>query len=55
MPEYEFECMQCHQVFTQHQSFQEHDQHPTVKCPHCGSEDVHQMISAAFTKTAKKS
>jgi putative FmdB family regulatory protein len=55
MPEYEFECAQCHTTFAQHQSFQEHDQHQQVKCPKCGSKDVHQLISAAFAKTAKKS
>jgi putative FmdB family regulatory protein len=55
MPEYEFECMQCHTEFTERQSFREHDQHKKVQCPKCKSKNVKQVITPAFAKTSKKS
>lgn len=55
MPYYDFECTQCHEVFSQKQTFAEHDKHRPVKCPKCSSTKVKQLIAAAFAKTSKKS
>ncbi|MFO0890550.1 MAG: FmdB family zinc ribbon protein [Isosphaeraceae bacterium] len=55
MPDYEFECSKCSRVFTDHETFAEHDKHPQVKCPHCGSTEVHQVLSIGGVKTTKKS
>lgn len=55
MPNYEFECEKCKATFTEKQTFAEHDEHKKVKCPKCGSTRVHQLISAAFAQTSKKS
>lgn len=55
MPEYEFECMQCHAEFTERMSFREHDQRKQVQCPKCNSKNVKQVITPAFARTSKKS
>lgn len=55
MPTYEFECEKCREKFTEKETFAEHDQHKKVKCPKCGGTSVHQLISATFAKTSKKS
>jgi putative FmdB family regulatory protein len=55
MPDYEFECSKCSKVFIDHETFAEHDKNPKVKCPECGSTDVHQLIAPVSVKTSKKS
>jgi putative FmdB family regulatory protein len=55
MPDYEFECSKCSKVFTEHETFAEHDKRPQVKCPACGSTEVHQLMSTVSVKTSKKS
>lgn len=54
MPIYEFECKQCHNVFTLIESFSEYDRH-AEKCPKCQSKEVGQVISSATVRTSKKS
>jgi putative FmdB family regulatory protein len=55
MPVYEFECAKCGKTFTEHETFEQHDQHPEVKCPDCDSTEVHQLITPVGVKTSKKS
>jgi putative FmdB family regulatory protein len=55
MPVYEFECARCQTTFTEKETFEEHDRHPEVKCPKCGSTEVHGLVSAVGVKTSKKS
>jgi putative FmdB family regulatory protein len=55
MPLYEFECAKCKTTFTEKETFEEHDRHPEVKCPKCGSTDVHGLLCAVGVKTSKKS
>ena len=55
IPDYEFECSKCSKIFTDHETFAEHDKHPKVKCPACGSTEVHPVMSPVGVKTAKKS
>ena len=33
MPDYEFECTKCSKVFTDHETFAEHDKHPPGEMP----------------------
>ncbi|MBV8675798.1 MAG: zinc ribbon domain-containing protein [Planctomycetaceae bacterium] len=55
MPIYEFQCKKCSTTFDEKETFQEHDRHPDVKCPQCGSTDVERVLTLAGVKTAKKS
>jgi putative FmdB family regulatory protein len=55
MPLYEFECAKCKTTFTEKETFEEHDRHRKVKCPKCGSTDVHGLMGAVGVKTSKKS
>lgn len=55
MPFYEFECADCSKTFDHKETFQEHDQHPEIHCPHCGSTNVHQLVNSVGVKTSKKS
>jgi putative FmdB family regulatory protein len=55
MPIYEYECTKCEQKFTIKLTFDQHDKHEQVKCPHCRSTDVHQLVSSVHLKTDKKS
>jgi putative FmdB family regulatory protein len=55
MPTYEFQCKKCKKTFEAKESFQEHDRHRKVKCPHCGSARAGQTIVPVGVKTAKKS
>ena len=49
MPMFQFACQECAP------SFEEHDRHREVKCPHCGSTDVAQVLTPTSVMTAKKS
>ena len=55
MPVYEFRCTKCSKTFDDKETFAEHDQHPEVKCPHCGSTAVEPLVSPVLVKTSKKS
>ncbi len=55
MPMYQFECAKCGATFDEKETFQEHDQHPEVKCPKCGSVEVRQLLAPVGVKTVKKS
>ena len=55
MPVYEFRCTKCSKTFDDKETFAEHDQHPEVKCPHCGSTAVEPLISPVLVKTSRKS
>lgn len=55
MPLYEFRCKKCSKTFDEKESFAEHDKHPKVKCPHCGSSAVEPVLSPVGVKTSKKS
>ena len=55
MPFYEFYCKACSKTFEDKETFAEHDQHPKVKCPHCGSTDVGPVMMPVEVRTSKKS
>ncbi len=55
MPAYEYECKDCNKEFTVFLSLKEFDEHPEIKCPHCGSDNVGKIISGFFAKTSRKS
>lgn len=54
MPTYEFQCMNCKEIFTLKMSIIEMEKTKIV-CPKCGSEDVNKMISQFHAITSKKS
>ena len=54
MPLYEYICFACDKTFTKVLTLSEHDK-DTVVCPHCGSDQVEQEVSAFFAVTGKKS
>lgn len=54
MPVYEYFCESCQNEFTSVLTVNQHE-HETVPCPKCGSSQVHQMVSAFFAVTSKKS
>ena len=55
MPQYEFECHACGEVFTVQQTFDEHSRHEAPTCPHCGSHDVEQLLGRVNVITSRKS
>ena len=55
MPLYEFHCTKCSKTFDDEEAFAEHDNHPKVKRPHCGSTDVKPVVTPVLVKTSKKS
>lgn len=56
MPQYDYECLDCHHHFEVVLTLNEHEhERDTVKCPKCGSKKVEQLVSAFFAVTAKKS
>jgi putative FmdB family regulatory protein len=55
MPVYEFRCEKCEKTFDEKETFAEHDTHPKVKCPHCGSTKVGRVILPVEVRTSKKS
>ncbi|HUK25227.1 MAG TPA: zinc ribbon domain-containing protein [Terriglobales bacterium] len=54
MPVYEYLCKDCHKTFEEVLTLTEHNA-DTVKCPHCGSENVEQEPASFFAVTEKKS
>ena len=55
MPVYEFRCKKCSKNFDDKETFAEHDKHPQVKCPDCGSSDVEEVMTPVGVKTSRKS
>jgi len=55
MPVYEFRCKKCSKNFDDKETFAEHDKHPQVKCPDCGSTDVEEVMTPVGVKTSRKS
>ena len=55
MPEYDYLCDNCGKKFSVFLSIWELDAKPTVKCPHCQSDQVRKLITGFFAKTSKKS
>lgn len=55
MPTYEYKCKKCSKPFEAKSTFEEHDRHKKVKCPHCGSKNAGPRIAPIGVKTAKKS
>ncbi len=54
MPIYEFQCMDCKEIFTLKMSVMEMEK-TKITCPKCGSENVKKMISKFHAMTSKKS
>jgi putative FmdB family regulatory protein len=54
MPHYEFFCNACETTFDVTLTLREHEEEP-MRCPQCGSEKVHQLVSAFSAVTSKKS
>ncbi len=55
MPSYDYECKACDTIFTEQESFEQHERRTNVKCPQCGSRKTHQLVPAAHVRTSKKS
>ena len=54
MPHYVFFCEECRKEFTLVLHMDDLDQ-TVIRCPHCGSQAVHQAIAAFAAHTARKS
>lgn len=44
MPEYEYQCMECGDVFSVNLKTEDLDKNPKISCPHCGAEHVHRKV-----------
>lgn len=55
MAYYDYQCRDCRKKFTVQQSFSEHDDERTPKCPKCGSKSVDRQIAEVHVKTSRKS
>ncbi len=54
MPTYEYQCKDCHAIFTRIERMSEHGVvRPT--CPKCKGRDVEQLLAPVYAKTSKKS
>ena len=54
MPEYEYECQDCHKIFDQKMTIEEHGE-KIVQCPDCHSKNVRPLITNIYTRTSTKS
>lgn len=54
MSQYAFHCADCNKEFTQSHHISDLEK-AEIKCPHCGSKNVHQLVSAFSAVTSKKS
>lgn len=54
MSNYLFHCLDCEKEFTQSLHMSEVEK-GDVKCPHCGSTRVHQLVASFSAVTARKS
>jgi putative FmdB family regulatory protein len=55
MPEYEYECLECRNIFSVHQMVSEHEKNSGVQCDRCGSTNVRQLLSGPTVITSRKS
>jgi putative FmdB family regulatory protein len=53
MPLYKYECHACRANFTEAMSIDDHEKRK-LQCPQCKSQNVEQVIEAAYIKAAKK-
>ena len=54
MPNYEYRCEDCGEVFSRSEHISEHGSNPPV-CPKCKSKRVQAQMSSFYAKTARKS
>ena len=54
MPVYDYVCHDCHKSFEKVLTLDKHDHEP-IQCPHCGSKNVEQEVTAFFAVTSHKS
>jgi putative FmdB family regulatory protein len=54
MSQYVYHCQDCNVEFTQHLHISDLEK-TAVKCPHCGSKRVGQLVSSFSAVTSKKS
>ena len=54
MPVYDYYCEACQKEFETALTLHEHDEEK-IKCPLCGSKNVHQLATAFTAVTSKKS
>ncbi len=54
MSQYVYHCQDCDKEFTQHLHISDVEK-AEIKCPHCGSKRVGQLVSSFSAVTAKKS
>ena len=52
MPAYDYQCNKCGRIFTVTRAMSDKG---APLCPHCRSKDTHQLTSAFYAKTIKKS
>jgi putative FmdB family regulatory protein len=55
MPAYEYDCKDCQKDFMIFLTIREYEEKPKIKCPNCGSDNVHKKITGFFAKTSSKS
>jgi putative FmdB family regulatory protein len=53
MPLYEYICKNCHELFSETLTIQEHET-KNIQCPKCQSEDLEKVIEPFFAKTSSK-
>lgn len=54
MSQYAYHCEDCNKEFAQQHHISDVEK-AEIKCPNCGSKNVHQLVSAFSAVTAKKS
>lgn len=54
MSQYAFHCADCDKEFSQQHHISDIDK-TEIKCPNCGSKNVHQLVSSFSAVTSKKS
>jgi putative FmdB family regulatory protein len=54
MPQYEYFCHSCQKAFSKTLTLEEYEE-GEVTCPHCGSKEVEQTLTAFFAVGSKKS
>ncbi len=55
MAMYEFVCEDCEKTFTVAEAISKHKGRKHPKCPRCGGRKTHQLFTAFFAQTSRKS
>lgn len=55
MCSYVFHCEDCNREFTQNLHMSDRDKETEIRCPHCGSQHVGQLVTSFSAVTSKKS